>query len=489
MLNRMLLVLVFFGLTVSVFAEDEYGWKSMFNGKNLDGWSVPQFGGDGEVKAENGCLVIGQGAMITGVKYEKVFPKVDYEIRYEAKRTKGSDFFAALTFPYNDSCCTFVNGGWGGGTVGLSCVDGYDASENPTSTFYTFDDDQWYRFRARVTGKEIKVWIDEETKEGKRKETLIVDFETEDHKISLRDETSEYKPLGICTWCSEGLVRDIEYRKLKPEEVDKPVFPYGIVYTGESAKRIEKYAPNGQIVWNYPAELARDVSLLPNGNILFCFNENYDSKKGDGVSGAVEVTPDKKVVFEFKTTGQIFSCRRLPNGDTVIGNASQGKLQIVDSKGKLKKEFSINNKPGHSSMRHVAVCKNGDFLVAEESAKTVRRYDADGKLIREIVTPFTPFGILELENGNVIVSGKSGIVEVDPNDKIVWEFKANDFPDLGVRWCTGMDLLPNGNVLLVNAGGKVKLFEIARTPKPAIIWRLDPNRVNLPSGHAVATVR
>ncbi len=465
--------------------EDEYAWKSLFNGKNLDGWKVPVFGGDGDVLVKDGGLVIGQGAMITGIRYENVFPRIDYELRYEAKRTKGSDFFAAATFPYGDSFCTFINGGWGGGTVGLSCVDGYDASENPTSTYYDFVDNTWYKFRLRISGKAIEVWI-EETKDGKPKETKIVDLETADHKIALRSETSEYKPLGFCTWCCEGVLRDIEVRKLRPEEVDGTPLPYDIVYTGESAKQIERYAKDGRIIWDYPAELARDVSLLPSGNVLFCFNENYDSKKHDNVSGVREVSPDKKVVFEYKTTGQVFSCCRLKDGNTLIGAASQGKLLLIDPNGKLLKEISIQNTPGHSSMRQVRVCRNGDYLVAEESAKKVRRYAPDGKLVREISLPYTPFGLIELSNDNILISGKDGILEIDPNDAVAWEFKAKDFPELGVRWCTGMERLKNGNILLVNAGGKVRLFEIARTPESKIVWQVDPDRLKLPSGHGVA---
>ncbi len=200
---------------------DGYAWQSIFDGKSLKGWTVPRFGGDGDVKVENGNLVLGQGAMMTGVKYENVFPQLDYEIRYEAKRTQGSDFFAALTFPYKDSACTFVNGGWGGGTIGLSCIDDQDASENETGGFHSFQDDKWYQFRVRVTADRINVWVDEQTKEGKRKETKLVDLEVKERKISLRNETSLFGPLGICTWVTEGRVRGIEYRKLKPEESER----------------------------------------------------------------------------------------------------------------------------------------------------------------------------------------------------------------------------------------------------------------------------
>ncbi|MCL2742966.1 MAG: DUF1080 domain-containing protein [Planctomycetaceae bacterium] len=198
--------------------DDKYAWQKMFNGKDLKDWTVPVFGGDGEVAVKDGGIVLGQGAMATGIKYEKVFPKLDYEICYEAKRTMGSDFFAALTFPVGDSFCTFINGGWGGGTTGLSCVDHMDASENETSTAFSFRDNDWYKFRVQVTGKFIKVWITE-TKKDKTEEKLVIDLETKDKTISLRDETTLYKPLGICTWVSEGVLRNIEYRHLKPEEV------------------------------------------------------------------------------------------------------------------------------------------------------------------------------------------------------------------------------------------------------------------------------
>lgn len=200
--------------------NDEYAWKSMFDGKSLENWSNPKFGGDGEISVEDGAIVIGMGAMITGIKYEKIFPKIDYEIQYEAMRTQGHDFFAALTFPFDENCCTLINGGWGGGVTGLSCVDGLDASENGTGDYFSYRDHEWYRFRIRVTGKRIQVWVTETKKGEKPKENRVVDLETEGKKISLRDETSDFKPLGFCSWVTEGKIRNIKYRKLKPEEVE-----------------------------------------------------------------------------------------------------------------------------------------------------------------------------------------------------------------------------------------------------------------------------
>ena len=46
--------------------------------------------------------------------------------------------------------------------VGLSSINGDDASENNTSTSMKFDDDRWYTIRVRVNKDRIACWIDKE---------------------------------------------------------------------------------------------------------------------------------------------------------------------------------------------------------------------------------------------------------------------------------------------------------------------------------------
>lgn len=196
-------------------AEAKNRWIPLFDGESLAGWSVPSYGGDGEVDVQEGIIVIGRGELMTGIRYEKEFPKVNYEIQYEARRTSGYDFFAACTFPVKESFLTFVNGGWGGGTTGLSNIDGYNASENQTSSNQNYQENVWYRFRIRVTGEMIQVWITPQDKEGNwKEEESVIKFEIEDKELSLRLEMDSYKPLGLCTWNTEGQVRNIQYRKI-----------------------------------------------------------------------------------------------------------------------------------------------------------------------------------------------------------------------------------------------------------------------------------
>ena len=192
-------------------------WLPLFDGESTTGWSIPVYGGDGDVDVQEGNLVIGRGEMMTGIRYEKDFPKVNYEIRYEARRTQGYDFFAACTFPVKTSFCTFVNGGWGGGLTGLSSIDGYDASENETGEFYDYREGAWHRFRIRVMDDMIQVWLTAQDKERNwGEEKSIIKLETKDRELTTRLEMERYKPLGFCTWNTEGQLRKIEYRMIEP---------------------------------------------------------------------------------------------------------------------------------------------------------------------------------------------------------------------------------------------------------------------------------
>src|SRR5687768_9229555 len=110
------------------------GWKRMFDGKTLTGWKVTDFAGHGDVKAVDGKLVLEQGYM-TGVTYTNSVPRVNYEVSLEAMRVEGNDFFCGLTFAAGKDPCSLIVGGWGGGVVGLSSLDGEDASSNETTQY------------------------------------------------------------------------------------------------------------------------------------------------------------------------------------------------------------------------------------------------------------------------------------------------------------------------------------------------------------------
>jgi hypothetical protein len=179
-------------------------WKSLFDGKTLAGWKVTDFAGHGEVEVKNDQLILGMGSM-TGVTWTNELPRMSYEISLEAMRVEGSDFFCGLTFPVGKDPCSLIVGGWGGGVVGLSSLDGQDAANNETTRYVTFKEKQWYHIRLQVTPKSIRAWIDADK---------VVDVTTEEKAFSIRLEMEESKPLGIATWSTTAALRNIKIRKL-----------------------------------------------------------------------------------------------------------------------------------------------------------------------------------------------------------------------------------------------------------------------------------
>ena len=181
------------------------GWKKLFDGRTLAGWKVPKIGGEGDVRVQNGAIVMDIGSEMTAVAWTGKTPNNNYEISLEGMRISGSDFFCTTTFRVGGEPCTLVVGGWGGSLVGLSNVDGYDASENPTTTQLTFENNRWYRVRIRVTDAAVEAWIDDKQ---------VVNQPRKDHKFGIRPECNGCQPLGICTWDTKGAVRNIQLCEL-----------------------------------------------------------------------------------------------------------------------------------------------------------------------------------------------------------------------------------------------------------------------------------
>ncbi len=181
-------------------------WVPLFDGKTLAGWKEPGFSGQGEVTVKDGSMVLDMGNDITGMNYTGELPKEDYEVELEAMRIEGSDFFCALTFPVGETHCTFVVGGWGGSLVGLSNINGDDASENETSQTKKFEKGRWYKIRVRVTKEKIETWIDD---------AQAVDLALQGKRIGMRaGEIELSKPFGIATYRTRGAARGIRLRRI-----------------------------------------------------------------------------------------------------------------------------------------------------------------------------------------------------------------------------------------------------------------------------------
>lgn len=188
-------------------AAPDTGAVDLFQLPSLEGWEVTDFGGQGEVEvAGDSVVILHAGNPMTGITWTKDFPLINYEVSLEAKRAGGGDFFSTITFPVRDSHASLVVGGWGGGIVGISSINGFDASENSTSTYMQFERDRWYSIRLRVTEDSIRAWIDDEP---------VVDFEIGQNELDIRVEVSANRPFGISTYATTGHLRNLKLRRIR----------------------------------------------------------------------------------------------------------------------------------------------------------------------------------------------------------------------------------------------------------------------------------
>ena len=172
----------------------------IFNGRTLEGWEITNFGPQGPVYVSGENVILGMGEGCTGITYKNRFPEINYQVTLEAKKVAGNDFFCGMTFPVGKDPCTLIVGGWGGTTVGLSSINGKDASENETTTLQKFEKDRWYKICLIVKRDTIKALIDD---------VVVVNFAIGNKKLSIRPEVELSRPFGLTSWNTTAALRNI----------------------------------------------------------------------------------------------------------------------------------------------------------------------------------------------------------------------------------------------------------------------------------------
>ena len=237
--------------------------------------------------------------------------------------------------------------------------------------------------------------------------------------------------------------------------------------------KVRVVSAEGKITWEIEAKGCQDVWLLPNGNYLFSHTR-----------GAKEVTPDaqKKTVWEYVAPAgtEVHTCQPLPDGSVFICECGTSRLIEVGRDGKIRKEIKIETatKGAHGQYRVARKLQNGNYLVAFTGENLVREFDGAGKALRTIKVPGNPYEALRLPNGNMLIACGDGhkVIEVDPQDKVVWSIDENEIPGHPLRFVAGLERLPNGNTLVCNWGGhgrigqQPQVFEV--TPDKKVVWQV-----------------
>jgi hypothetical protein len=234
----------------------------------------------------------------------------------------------------------------------------------------------------------------------------------------------------------------------------------------------------GKIEWSYDAPDANDVWALPSGNLLF--------NTGHGVR---EVTREKRVVFSYESSSEIYACQRLPDGNTFIGECNAGRLLEVSPAGKIVKQIRLlpeGTDGGHAYMRNARRLENGHYLVCHYGGQVVKEYDAQGNTVRAIAAPGGPHSVIRLPDGNTLISTADmngavpAVFEITPGGETVWAVRGDELPGISLKFMAGMERLPNGNTVLCNwlghgnFGKAPHIVEVTRDRK--VVWTFDDHQ-------------
>ncbi len=220
--------------------------------------------------------------------------------------------------------------------------------------------------------------------------------------------------------------------------------------------RVMEVGRDGAVRWQITGlRLATDVQPLPGGRVLVCEYSAHRVTERSTKTG--EVLWEKSLPAG--TAGMVLGAQRLANGHTFV--VTRGGLLEFDRDGKEVWNYRAPGGPVYAARKS----RSGEVALIT-SAGTCVRLDADGKEIATFPAARIAVysGIDLLPNGNVLVpvmtQGK--VCEYDAKGKVVWE-AAVPMPTAAVR-------LPNGHTLASSGTGR-RVVEFDRDGKE--VWKCE----------------
>lgn len=213
--------------------------------------------------------------------------------------------------------------------------------------------------------------------------------------------------------------------------------------------------PSGEEQWTIPNKRGHDVQPLPGGGILFTVGADHK---------VVEVDANRKEVWTCcDGLEHPLAAQRLPNGNTLIGDAKAGRVIEVTPAKKVVWEYKSADL-ANMRMRNANRTAAGTTLIAVEAEAKLIEVDQSGRIVWQWQAPEGSkrrmYLGLRLPNGNTVMplNDPGEVVEVDPSGKVVRSIAGNKM-DIRMVWASGLAVLPNGNLLVNDYTGR-RLMEI-----------------------------
>jgi hypothetical protein len=244
----------------------------------------------------------------------------------------------------------------------------------------------------------------------------------------------------------------------------------------------------GKLVWTWSIPIKdkngqlsefSDIHYLSNGNVLYACK-----------TGAQEVTPDRKIVWNYECAAGNECHSAQPIGLNKVFlclNGTPARAMIINKKtGAIEMQHEVptarptDPKSVHGQFRHIRRTSSGNYLLAHLNMGKVVEYDKEWNPIWSVDAP-SAWSAVRLKNGNTLISGNQhGYVrETNPSGKIVWEINKDDLPGFPLYTVQEVVRLSNGNTVICNWGGGLRKEDwdkvvqvIEVTPGKKVVWAL-----------------
>ncbi|MCI0465139.1 MAG: HEAT repeat domain-containing protein [Gemmataceae bacterium] len=213
----------------------------------------------------------------------------------------------------------------------------------------------------------------------------------------------EFDRAGNLRWSIDGFDSPADVQRLSS----------GRVLVAECwSRRVTERDRAGKIVWERKLDnMPTSAERLRNGNTLI---STYNS--------VLEVTPDDKVVFNYRHTGSsVYCASKLGNGHVLLIDGS-GKVAELDAAGKEVMSFTPEKYAGGAGYwAAITPLRHGRYLICLSGQGKVVETDAKGKVHWECDVRTACYA-QRLSNGHTLVASGDGryVVEVDRQGKEVW---------------------------------------------------------------------
>lgn len=189
-----------------------------------------------------------------------------------------------------------------------------------------------------------------------------------------------------------------------------------------------------------------DVHAIPNGNVLFT---NHATHR------VVEIDAKQKEVWSLGSEAGLvtpYSVRRLPNGNTLVGDAQgarvteftpQGSVAWKWEKPEMSELWPRMSRPTQTGTTLVTFQKGGAVFEVNRQGKTVWEYKIDPSRL--------PYQAVRLASGNTLIGlvDPGEVIEVDKSGNIVRSVGGSK-SDLRFGWIAGIDVLPSGGIMIAD---------------------------------------